>query len=97
MSNKRLREMEYINGKGTWEIMERQAAIAQGVPIVGTRWLDIEKGDLANTNLRSRLVAQEYHDGCEYAGLFAATPPLEALRLLLSEAATVGPGDKVSD
>ena len=75
--------MDYINGKGVWEVTERKTALAQGVPIVGTRWLDIEKGDAAHTNLRSRLVAQEYNDGSEYSGLFAATPPLEALRLLV--------------
>lgn len=38
-------------------------------------------------------MAQEFNDGQEYDGLFAATPPLEALRLLVSEAASVSRKD----
>ena len=37
---------------------------------------------------RSRFVAKEFNDGKEW-GLFAATPPLEALKLLIGEAATI--------
>ena len=49
--------------------------------IIKTRWLDINKGDSVMMNLRSRLV------GCEFAkekrdDLFAATPPLESLRMI---------------
>ena len=85
----RLQEMGYINDKGVWKVVDRRWTLAREIPIVGTRWLDVDKGDARAPNLRSRLVAQEYNDGQEYTGLFAATPPLEALRLLVSEAATV--------
>ena len=43
--------------------------------VIRTKWLDVNKGDESNTNIRARLV------GCELAmenrdDLFAATPPL---------------------
>ena len=44
---------------------------------VGTRWIDINKGDEVNPDYRSRLVAQEINDS-KREDLFAATPPLEA-------------------
>ena len=44
---------------------------------IGTRWIDVNKGDDDNPEYRSRLVAQEIkRDNRE--DLFAATPPLEA-------------------
>ncbi len=46
------------------------------------------RGDQNNPVYRSRFVAKEFNTGKD-AGLFAATPPLEALRMLISEAATV--------
>ena len=52
-----------------------------------SRWIDINKGDDQNPNYRSRMVGKEFNDGV-LEGLFAATPPLEALRLLLSHAAS---------
>ena len=54
---------------------------------IGTRWVDINKGDEHNPEYRSRLVAQEIHNNTR-DDLFAATPPLEALKLLLSTLAT---------
>ena len=56
--------------------------------------MDINKGDDEKRNYRSRVVAQEFNDGSQMAeDLFAGTPPLEAVRMLLSEAATVEEGD----
>ena len=54
---------------------------------IGSKLVDVNKGDRANPDVRSRLVAQEvatYRDD----HFFAAAPPLEALRLLLSRTAT---------
>ena len=56
--------------------------------IISTRWIEINKGYDANAVYRSRLVGKEFNDG-QMDGLFAATPPLEALRFLVHEAATV--------
>ena len=58
---------------------------------VGTRWIDINKGDRINPEYRSRLVAQEIKTD-KREDLFAATPPLEAIKLLISMAVTEGIG-----
>jgi hypothetical protein len=54
-------------------------------------WVDINKGDEKNPKYRSRLVAKEL-DLDRRDDLFAATPPVEAKKLLLSLAATEGYG-----
>ena len=88
----RLKEMQYIDEKKVWKVIPRSEALKHGWKIIDTRWIDINKGDKQRPNYRSRLVAKEFNDGTQPDGLFAATPPLEALRLLLSEAATVRDG-----
>ena len=61
--------------------------------IIKTRWLDINKGDRCSPNYRSRFVGKEYNDGKgAEVGRFAAIPPLEALKLLVRDAATQRPG-----
>ena len=84
----RSKEMGYIHEKGVWERMPRRKAAALGYKVVKTRWIDINKGNYEDPNYRSRFVAKEFNDGVE-EGLFASTPPLEALRFRLSELATV--------
>ena len=49
----------------------------------------MNKGDKDSPEIRCRLVAKEFNTGAE-EGLYASTPPLEALRLLVSDAATIG-------
>ena len=56
---------------------------------IPTRWLDLNKGDDVTENIRSRCVAQETKRRPsiatdDIAATFAATPPLEAVRMLLS-------------
>ena len=51
---------------------------------IATRWVDANKGDAATPDVRSRLVAKDFANTRDDA-FFAATPPLEALRLLLSD------------
>ena len=51
------------------------------------KWIDINKGDDEHPNYRSRLVAREVRKAWE-SSIFAPTPPLEALRSVLSLAAT---------
>ena len=54
---------------------------------LGIRWIDINKGDDKDEEYRSRLVAKEIKkDNRE--DLFAATPPLEAKKMLFSMAMT---------
>ena len=45
--------------------------------------MDINKCDSSNPNYRSRLVAKEFNTGVNH-DLYAATPPSECLRLMLS-------------
>ena len=54
-----------------------------GKPPIGTRWVDINRGDEVRPEYRSRLVAQEVKKD-KREDLFAATPPLEAKKILLS-------------
>jgi len=82
----RLKEVTYIRQKDVYKKITRREALRRGIKIVGTRWIDVNKGDAENPNHRSRLVAKEFNNGKE-DGIFAATPPLEALRLLVSDAA----------
>ena len=62
---------------------------------IGVRWVDVNKGDAVNPEYRSRLVAKEIKVN-KREDLFAATPPLEAKKLLFSLAVTEGVGYKRS-
>ena len=56
---------------------------------ISTRWVDINKGDDKNPNYRSRWVGRDFKGGDkDRDDLFAATPPLEAKKLLISSAAS---------
>ena len=65
-----------------------------GKPPVTVRWVDVSKGDDVNPNARLRLVARRIRQAGEEA-IFAPTPPLEALRIIISVAATDLPGRPV--
>ncbi len=54
---------------------------------IGSKWVDVNKGDATKPVIRSRFVVKEIAT-YKSDDFFAATPPLEALRLLLSLAAT---------
>ena len=59
--------------------------------LIDVRWIDTNKGDTANPNSRSRLVGREFNTYRDDA-IYAATPPLEALRLIISHAAVIRHG-----
>ena len=59
-----------------------------GGKLISVKGLDTNKGDRENPNYRSRLVGREYND-CKDDTLYASTPPLEALRLIISHASTI--------
>ena len=60
---------------------------------ISVRWVETNKGDDAQPNVRSRLVAREIRMPGEDA-VFAPTPPLESLRMVLSYAVTNFEGEK---
>ena len=84
----RSKEIQYVRDMRVYDKIPRSQAQRQGWKVVKTRWIDINKGDDENPNYRSRLVGKEFNNE-QMDGLFAGTPPLEALRFLIHEAATV--------
>jgi len=58
---------------------------------IGVRWVDVNKGDEVHPEYRSRLVAKEIKTH-KRDDLFAATPPVEAKKMLFSLAVTEGFG-----
>ena len=60
---------------------------------IGTRWIYTNMGDAKNPQIRARLVAQETKRNSDLtaddaSSTFAATPPLEGLRFMLSKCMT---------
>ena len=62
-----------------------------GRALIFVKLVDVNKGDDDNPAYRSRLAAREIRVPVQ-ASIFAPTPPLEALRTVLSMAATDSPG-----
>ena len=86
-------EMGFFKDMQVYEKVPRAEQKETGGKIIGTKWIDVNKGDSENPRIRSRLVGKEFRTGPDDA-LFASTPPLEALRAVISRAATVGPGEE---
>ena len=85
--NARRDEIEFMKEWDVWDIVDiSEAKQKTGRPPIGGRWVDHNKGDKDSPNIRSRYVAQELALWKD-ASLFAAMPPLEALRVLLSKVA----------
>ena len=80
-------EIHYFNTHVWTGIPAEVARSDPEAKIIGTRWVLNNKGDIHNPDVRARLVAQEVGDGPDSA-FYAATPPLESKRLLLSQWAT---------
>ena len=80
----RSEELDFAERYNLWTPVPIQEAWdVTGKGPIGSRWIDLDKGDLNKPNYRSRLVIQEVrHSGID--AIFAATPPLESLRFLLS-------------
>ena len=86
--NARRQELDYIAKKKVWEVVPREGARRNGWEIIKSIWIDINKGDDIAAQCGSRFVGKGFADK-KIDGLFAGTPPLEALRFLVHEAATV--------
>ena len=86
----RAKELKYFCEKGVWIKRPRQEAFAMtGRAPISVRWVDVNKGDDLHPKYRSRLVARQLK-ATDRSGksFFAPTPPLEALRTVISLAAT---------
>jgi hypothetical protein len=88
MKEARKEEIRFFRGRKVYEKVDvAECWRVTGAAPIGVRWVDINKGDSVNPKYRSRLVAKEFNTGVR-PDLYAATPPSECLRLLLSKLAT---------
>ena len=71
-------EMGFFKHMGVYERVPRTEQKKIGGKIIGTKWIDVNKGDMDNPKIRCRFVGKEFRTGPDDA-LFASTPPLEAL------------------
>ena len=79
--------MKFFNGMRVYDRVPRDEQRQTGGKVIGTKWIDVNKGDIDRPNIRCRLVGKEFRTTPDDA-LYASTPPLEALRVILSRAAT---------
>ena len=80
-------EMKFFEDMTVYERVDRSEMLRRGGKIIKTRWIDVNQGDASCPNYRSRLVGKEYKTHVDDS-LYASTPPLEALRPIMSRAAT---------
>ena len=84
----RREEMKYFKEMGVYVKVSKQECWEQTAKDpIAVRWIDINKGDTENPNYRSRLVAKEFKTDIN-PELYAATPPSECLRMLISRMAS---------
>ena len=80
-------EVDYFN-KSVWTAIPLDVAMQESdAKIVGSRLVICNTNDHSDPDVRARLVAQEISSHAD-TSFFAANPPLEAKRLLLSQFAT---------
>ena len=81
-------ELTYFN-QHVWKGVDAAKVRADHLDPIRTRWVICNKGDAEHPEIRARLVACEVNHYNDDSGMFyAATPPLEAKRMVLSEFAT---------
>lgn len=81
--------MEYFEKMNVYTPVTRAEVLKRGKgKIIRGRWVDVNKGDSERPGCRSLVVGKEFNTGTPDASFFAATPPLEASKLLVSGAAT---------
>ena len=81
-------EIQFVKDFGVY--VKVPAAQAVGKTKVSIKWVDINKGDAKHPEYRSRLVGRELKKWDPFmSGTFAATPPTESLRFMLSNFMTM--------
>ena len=84
----RQEELEFMNDWQVWDVVPTSECRARtGKSPLKGKWVDVNKGDRERPIIRCRWVAKEFAT-YKSAEFFAATPPLEALRMLVSHAAS---------
>ena len=89
----RMEEVEYIHKVNLYtKVPVTECRAKTGKSPISVRWIDMNKGDTEKPDYRSRMVAREINIH-KREDLFAATPPLEALKLILSMTASGNKGE----
>ena len=93
----RREEVQYMKKRGIWvEVPEEECWRKTGKGPKSVRWVDTNKGMPEDPDVRCRLVSRDFKGGQnDRDELFAATPPLEGLRIQCSRAVTLKGGKKV--
>ena len=76
-------EMDYFKAMKVYTKTKR----LPGMKVISVKWIDTNKGDSVNPDYRARLVGREIKKD-KRTDLFAATPPLESLRFIVSVCAS---------
>ena len=91
----RREEVEYTRRPKMYTSVSREVCLREtGRTPIKTGWAETDKGQPGKPNVRARWVAKEYKTHAR-PELCASTPPLEALKVVLSEIATGKRGGKV--
>jgi hypothetical protein len=87
----RSKELEHLRGQGVYEYATKAEAMARtGKAPIRLKWIDSNKGDSENPKCRSRLVCTEIRRK-GMVPIFSATPPLEAIRVLVAKLSSEDP------
>ena len=81
-------EAEYFKSMRVCEVVPRSDLSECDGKLIDTPWIGISKVHELNPEYRSRLVGREFNEGKDDS-LYASTPPLESLRLIMIWAATI--------
>ena len=97
MKEAREEEMEYVRKMHLYDkVPISECRRATGRMQITVRWIDINKGDGDIPNYRSRIVAREMNI-YKRRDLFAATPPLEALKAIMSTTVSAHKGEVIME
>ena len=84
----RKKEIQNLEDMGVYVKVPKRVAVTEGAKILDVRWVDIEKADLGMpSNVKSRCVVKDFATTIR-DDLFAGTPALEAVKLIISLAAS---------
>ena len=85
----RAEELGFFHKKGVYtKVPAEQAKKTTGRGPISIRWVYVNKGDEQHPDIRARLVAREIRQEASDGSMYAATPPLETIKWLLSTAAS---------
>ena len=87
----RAEEIGYMKSRNIWREVDLEECFrVTGREPLSVKWVDTDKGTVEEPLVRCRLVARDFKgkDEKDREDLFAATPPLELKRVLMSKAVT---------